>query len=92
MTPGGFADGVRDFQNPHPCYVFQWGLGEIITALIEAGLTITALREYPYVNGEWPFAGMRGIDGRRMIPPEGMPAIPLMYGIRAVKLASGGGR
>jgi SAM-dependent methyltransferase len=85
LTPAGFAEGVRDFQNPEGCYLFRWGLGEVVTALAEAGLKITALEEYPYANGERKFAGMRELSGKRMVPPEDFPTIPLMYGIRAEK-------
>lgn len=52
LTPAGFVEGVRDFENPHGCHLFRWGLGEVVTALAEAGLRITALKEYPYSNGE----------------------------------------
>src|SRR5215204_6991879 len=38
LTPAGFVDGVRDFENPEGCYLFRWGLGEVVTALAEAGL------------------------------------------------------
>lgn len=85
LTPGGFAEGIRDFANPHACHLFRWGLGEIVTALAEAGLTITALQEYPYVNGEWLFARMRQLPGRRLTTPDGVPHVPLMYGIAARK-------
>ena len=85
LTPSGFVEGVRDFQNPEGCYLFRWGLGEVVTALAEAGLRITALDEYPYANGERKFAGMRELPDRRMIPPEHVPTVPLMYGIRAEK-------
>jgi hypothetical protein len=57
----------------------------VVTALAGAGLRITTLEEYPYSNGERHFAGMRETGGRRMLPPEGVPALPLMYGIRAEK-------
>jgi SAM-dependent methyltransferase len=83
LTPSGFVEGVRDFQNPEGCHLFRWGLGEVVTALAEAGLRITALEEYPYSNGERKFAGMRELPGKRMVPPEDFPKIPLMYGIRA---------
>ena len=83
LTPAGFAEGVRDFKNPERCHLFLWGLEEVVTALAGAGLRITVLKEYPYSNGERHFAGMRELPGRRMIPPEGVPAVPLMYGIRA---------
>jgi hypothetical protein len=48
-------------------------------------LRIVALKEYPYANGERQFSGMRELPGRRMAPPEGVPALPLMYGVRAEK-------
>jgi SAM-dependent methyltransferase len=85
LTPAGFVEGVRDFQSPEVCYLFRWGLGEVVTALAEAGLRITALEEYPYANGERKFAGMRELPDRRMVPPDRIPTIPLMYGIRAEK-------
>jgi SAM-dependent methyltransferase len=83
LTPAGFVDGDRDFQNPESCYLFRWGLGEVVTALAEAGLRITALEEYPYANGERKFAGMRELPGNRTGPPEHIPTVPLMYSIRA---------
>jgi SAM-dependent methyltransferase len=85
LTPAGFVEGDRDFQNSESCYLFRWGLGELITALAEAGFRITALEEYPYANGERKFIGMRELRAKRMIPPEDVPTVPLMYGIRAEK-------
>ncbi len=85
LTPAGSSEGARGFENPEPAHLFRWGLGEVVTALAEAGLRITALEEYPYSNGERHFAGMRERTGRRMFPPEGVPSVPLMYGIRAEK-------
>ena len=85
LTPAGFAEGVGGFRNPEPCLLFRWGLGEVVTALAGAGLNIKALEEYPYSNGERHFARMREMPGRRMVPPEDVPAVPLMYGIRAEK-------
>jgi hypothetical protein len=85
LTPAGFAGGIEGFENPEPCRLFRWGLGEVVTALARAGLGITALEEYPYSNGERHFANMRELAGRRMAPPEKVPAVPLMYGVRAEK-------
>jgi SAM-dependent methyltransferase len=85
LTPAGFVEGVRDFENPHRCHLFGWGLGEVVTALAKAGLRISALEEYPYSNGERPFSGMRELPGRRMVPPEDVPTVPLMYGLSAEK-------
>ena len=86
LTPAGFVQGRRGFENPEPCHLFRWGLGEVVTALTGAGLSILALREYPYSNGERHFAGMRELSGRRMAPPKGVPAVPLMYGILATRM------
>jgi SAM-dependent methyltransferase len=88
LTPAGSSEGVKGFENPEPAHLFRWGLGEIVTALAGAGLRITALEEYPYSNGERHFDGMRETGGRRMFPPEGIPLLPLMYGIRAEKADS----
>ena len=83
LAPAGFAEGVGGFENPEPCYLFRWGLGEVVTALAGAGLRITVLEEYPYSNGERHFARMRELPGRRMAPPADVPAVPLMYAVRA---------
>jgi SAM-dependent methyltransferase len=83
LAPAGFDPGVAGFVNPHPCYLYRWGLGEVVSALAGAGLRLLALREYCYVNGEQPFAGMRVGADRRVYPPESAPAVPLMYGLAA---------
>lgn len=85
LTPAGYVPGVRNFENPEPCYLFRWGLGEVVTALAGAGLVPEALEEYPYANGERQFRGMRELPGRRLVPPEGMPRVPLMYGLSATR-------
>ncbi len=86
LTPAGFVEGERDFENPEGCHIFRWGLGEVVTALAGVGLKVVALEEYPYSNGERKFTGMRELSGCRMVPPEGVPSVPLMYGIRAEKV------
>jgi glycosyltransferase involved in cell wall biosynthesis len=83
LTPAGHVEGTGGFENPEKAHLFRWGLGEVVTALARAGLKIAALQEYPYANGERSFAGMRELPGRRLAPSEGVPGIPLMYGIRA---------
>jgi SAM-dependent methyltransferase len=85
LTPAGFDEGERGFENPQGCQLFRWGLGEVVTALAAAGLRIIALEEYPYSNGERHFGRMRELPGRRMVPPAEVPAVPLMYGISAEK-------
>ncbi len=75
--------GVVDFRNPHPSHEFAWGVADVVTALLEAGLALESLREWPYSNGYAPFRGMRALPGRRWAPPEGVPEMPLMYGVAA---------
>lgn len=86
LTPAGFIEGARNFENPEECHLFRWSLGDVVTALAGAGFRITTLKEYPYSNGERKFPGMRELPGRRMVPPEGVPSVPLMYGLVAEKL------
>jgi SAM-dependent methyltransferase len=89
LAPSGYLEGVKDFKNPHRSHEFQWGIGEIVTALLDAGLTLAALREFPYSNAAVLFERMRETPGKRMIPPEDIPALPLMFGIAAVKPTGG---
>lgn len=92
MSGSGLAlDGQPDteavnWENPHPSHEFTWGLAEVLTALLDAGLSLAAVREYPYSNGFKPFPEhMIELPGRRMTFGEGMPRIPLMYAVRALK-------
>lgn len=84
LQPDEPIPGVQDFQNPHPDHEFQWGLADVGTALLNAGLQLTALREYPYSNSAH-FPAMRVMSTSRFVPPNELPAMPLMYGIAARK-------
>ena len=66
----------------------MWGIGEVVNALVSAGAAIDRLTEYPYANGWKGFDGMRELDGRRMVPPDHMPRLPLMYAIAAHREAA----
>lgn len=85
LAPSGYLDGVVGFRNPFRSHEFLWGIGEIVTALLDAGLILTALREFPFANGAKLFAGMRETPGGRMVPPENVPNLPLMFGVSARK-------
>lgn len=78
--------GVQNFVNPHPSYEFMWGFGDVLTALVRAGLALECLHEYPYSNGWRGFVEMGELPGRRYTVPEGMPRLPLMFGLSAKKL------
>lgn len=67
-----------------PTPTIQWNhpLGEVVTALVAAGLRIRSLRELDSdVLHQWP-AMIRGQDGLYRMPPD-MPSLPLMYVLRA---------
>lgn len=85
LALAAYAAGVEDFRNPHPSFEFQWGVGEVVTALIGAGLAIERLEEYPYANGWRGFDAMTELAGRRMAPPPSMPRLPMMYAVVAAK-------
>lgn len=86
LAPSGYTEGEKDWVNPHRGHEFQWGLGEIATALTDAGLALTTLREYPYSNGAKLFDRMRETPGKRMVPPDDIPNLPLMFGMVATKV------
>lgn len=86
LAPSGYLEGVQNFVNPHRSHEFNWSIGEILTAVAEAGLKLTIFHEYPYMNGAKLFEGMQGDADGRFYPPETMPSIPLMYGLVAEKV------
>ena len=85
LSPSGYAGSESDFQNPEPSVCFQWTVADIVQAVVDAGLRIEVLREYPYANGCEVFPGMRPLPGRRFGMPQGTPAMPLMLGLRAAR-------
>jgi SAM-dependent methyltransferase len=85
LAAGEFHHGIRDFTNPYPHHVFCWGLGELITAVLAAGMTIEVLHEYGHANGRRHFAAGRIGEGRRALPPEHLPNLPMMFGLSAVR-------
>ncbi len=85
LAQNGYEEGVVDFRNPHPSFEFNWGIADVVQALIDAGLRIECLKEYPYSNGWVGFEAMRDGGSGRMLPPEAMPSVPLMYAIAAAR-------
>ena len=60
---------------------WQHGLGDVVSALIGAGLRVELLREHDDTAfARWPFLVR---DGRTWRMPDGMPSLPLMYSLRA---------
>lgn len=85
LAPSGFAEGVSSFTNPEPNVSFQWTAAQTVQALIDAGMRLEIMREYPFANGCAVIDGLRQLPGRRFTMPEGQPSMPLMLGLRAVR-------
>ena len=83
LAPSGFERGVEGFTNPERAYSFQWPAAAIMQALIDAGMSLNVVREYPYANGCELFEGMQRTPGNRYTLPGHMPSLPLMLGLRA---------
>jgi SAM-dependent methyltransferase len=65
---------------------WEWnhGLGDVVSALIDAGLRIEMLHEHDFTLFErWPWL-QRHDDGTYRFPPD-RPTIPLIYSVRARK-------
>ena len=59
-------------------------LGEIVTALVDAGLQIDFLHEFDFVN--WPLDFLvEGADGRWRLPPGTAGQLPLFFSLKASK-------
>ena len=74
-----------DARHTEPITNYQWNhsMGTILNALIEAGLRIDSLHEFPMtVFQQLSFMEMR--EGWWWLP-EGMPALPLLFSIKASK-------
>ncbi len=85
ISPSGFENGTADFVNPEPCVSFQWTTGSLFDALMQAGLTVEVLREYPYANACALWTTAEPIGDRRFGTPPGVPKLPLMLGVCARK-------
>jgi SAM-dependent methyltransferase len=89
LSPSGHAASEGDagaaFFNPHKAHSYQHPVGELLTAVIEAGLSIAAVREYPYANGCRINPMLVEREGRRFTTPDGVPDLPLMLGVVATR-------
>lgn len=91
LAPSGYRESRTDAaagetEAPAPSAEFAWGLGEIVQALLEAGLALERLEEYRYSNGWRMLPEMEAMPGRRFRLSEaqlaaGTPDLPLMFGL-----------
>ncbi|AKU90799.1 class I SAM-dependent methyltransferase [Vulgatibacter incomptus] len=69
--------------NDVPAKSWQRGLGEIVQSLIDAGLLLETVREFPHANGCKVIGGLVPGEGRRWLWPDGTARLPLMFGLSA---------
>jgi SAM-dependent methyltransferase len=85
---GSYADPAAHVEATRE-HGWDHGLGEIVTALIEAGLRIETLREYPFVN--WPLEFLEEAAGGTWRLPGALDGrLPLFFSILASKPGGGG--
>lgn len=80
---GSYADPEAEVaaQTEHG---WDHGLGEIVTALIDAGLRIESLREYPFLDWQLDFL-VEADDGTWRLPPDFEGELPLSFSILATR-------
>ena len=80
---GSYADPTAEVATKTE-HGWDHGLGEIVTALIDAGLRIDTLHEYPFLH--WPVDFLvRTPDGTYRLPPTIEGELPLFFSIMATK-------
>ena len=82
-THGSYADPTAEVRVPQE-HGWDHGLGEILTALIEAGLRIDAVREYPFLAWGLGFL-VEAPDGRWVLPADSPGELPLSFSILATR-------
>jgi 2-polyprenyl-3-methyl-5-hydroxy-6-metoxy-1,4-benzoquinol methylase len=82
---GSYADETADV-GVHTEYGWDHGLAEIVNALIDAGLRIDSLREFPFVDWKLDFL-VQGEDGQWRLPGELDGRLPLFFSLKASRPA-----
>jgi len=86
LAPSGLADpDGHALVNPHQAHAYQHTVAEQLSAILAAGLTLTTVREYPYANGCRVHPALVEREGRRFTAPDGLPDLPLMFGVVATR-------
>jgi SAM-dependent methyltransferase len=80
---GSYADPTADVPNRTE-YGWDHSLGEIVTGLIDAGLVVRSLREYPFVGWKLDFLE-EAEDGTWRMPPGTQGEFPLSFSLLATK-------
>lgn len=83
-SAGSGDDGAADAAAPQSVYIWHYSLGEVVTALISAGLRIESLQEYPLAHYQQFPALVRGDDGWWRWPSPEI-TLPMLFAVRATK-------
>ena len=83
---GSYADETAPVTVPKE-YGWDHGLGEIVSALVDAGLRINSLREYPFVDWKLDFL-IEAPDGTWRLPETVNGELPLFFSLLATKPAN----
>lgn len=85
---GSYATGHADAKDPATTgvsYVWDHSLGEVINSLVDAGLRIEFLHEFPYAaRAKFPFME-QGEDGWWRLPAHQHGTIPFLFSLQARK-------
>lgn len=83
VDAGTYTEGDGDTEVSSPVsYEWNHGLGEVVQAVLDAGLALESLEEHRALQWRfWPWMD-RTDDGRYQLP-EGRARVPLMYTLRA---------
>lgn len=82
LAPSGFVPHDAP-PNPHRAHSYQHTVADLVSAALDAGLSLEALREWPYANGCRLHAGLVPAEGARFTTPPSAPNLPLMLGLVA---------
>ncbi len=80
---GSYADRSAVVENAS----YEWGhaVGEVVTALLDVGLRIERLREYPYSSYPIVPSMEEDADGRWRLTGPNRGRVPLMFSVKATK-------
>ena len=82
---GSYADPNADLGAEHQEHGWDHGLGEIVTALIDAGLRIDRLEEHPFLEWKVDFLVEQTPGSDQWVLPDGPGEMPLMFSLLASK-------
>jgi hypothetical protein len=80
---GAYADPDAKVEH-QTAYSWQAGIGDLITALLRAGLRVDGFREFPTCNEQLRPGLVQG-DDKLWRTPSNVPDLPITYALKASK-------